>query len=238
MRPIEEIIVHCSATRPEWMQGQTLWAKRQEIKRWHVEGNGWKDIGYHWLIDRDGQTVAGRPVEHVGAHVRGHNTGTIGVCLIGGHGSSEKDQFPEHFTPAQDKALRGMIAGLRKQFPAIAKVSGHNEYAAKACPGFNVRDWLLQKPATAPVDPPRADRGFARNRAALTGALERTAVYASVLGGVAVLSVAVLALKAGLWWALGGRHADGWQRAVAGTLASFAFALLVGYATRGLIAMP
>lgn len=160
MRPITEIIVHCSATRPEWMQGQTLWAKRQEIKRWHVEGNGWRDIGYHWLIDRDGQTVAGRPVEQVGAHVRGHNTGTIGVCLIGGHGSSETDQFSEHFTAAQDKALRSMIAGLRKQHPTIKTISGHNEYAAKACPGFSVPLWWRaapMAPAVKPVEPPRAD---------------------------------------------------------------------------------
>jgi hypothetical protein len=88
------------------------------------------------------------------------------------------------------------------------------------------------------VDPPREDHGFARNRAALTGALERTAVYALVLGGFAALSLVVLAVKALLWWAMGGRHADGWQRAVAGTLASFAFAIAVGYGTMMLISMP
>jgi len=188
MRPITEIVVHCSATRPEWMQSETLWAKRQEIKRWHMtpgvlSAKGANDIGYHWLIDRNGQSVHGRPVEQVGAHVRGHNTGTIGICLIGGHGSSEKDDFAEHFTPEQDKALRSMIAGLRKQYGSGLKVSGHNEYAAKACPGFTVRDWLLKKPAAAPVEPPRAEvtPDPAEQPGGLWAAL--AALLAGILGG-------------------------------------------------------
>lgn len=151
MRHINEIVVHCSATRPEWMAGETAWQKRQEIKRWHL-GLGWSDIGYHYLVDRDGVIADGRPIERAGAHVQGRNANTIGVCLIGGHGSSETDQFADHFTAAQDRALRGLLADLRRRFPAIVKVSGHNEYAAKACPGFRVADWLAK---TAPeVAPP------------------------------------------------------------------------------------
>ena len=151
MRHINEIVVHCSATRPEWMAGETAWQKRQEIKRWHL-GLGWSDIGYHYLVDRDGVIADGRPIERAGAHVQGRNANTIGVCLIGGHGSSETDQFADHFTAAQDRALRRLLADLRRRFPAIVKVSGHNEYAAKACPGFRVADWLAK---TAPeVAPP------------------------------------------------------------------------------------
>ncbi|MCA3738768.1 MAG: hypothetical protein IM673_12020, partial [Phenylobacterium sp.] len=58
--PVREIILHCSATRPEWMGNAPLSAKRAEIRRWHMQDRGWRTIGYHWLIDFDGQRAAGR----------------------------------------------------------------------------------------------------------------------------------------------------------------------------------
>lgn len=140
MRPLNEIIVHCSATRPEWMATEKTAAKVAEIRRWHMVDRGWRDIGYHFVIDRNGVVMAGRPLDQVGAHVAGHNTGTIGVCLIGGHGSAETDKFADHFTPAQDSALRKLIADLIRQHGPM-RISGHNQYAAKACPGFNVPSW-------------------------------------------------------------------------------------------------
>jgi N-acetyl-anhydromuramyl-L-alanine amidase AmpD len=145
------IIVHCSATHPDWMEGETLWQKRQEIRRWHVDRNGWSDIGYHWLIDRNGQGVQGREWTRQGAHVRGHNRGTIGICLIGGHGSDSRDDFSDHFTPEQDEALRAKIEELRRMFPSIERVAGHNEFAAKACPGFLVPEWYATAPEVRPV---------------------------------------------------------------------------------------
>lgn len=144
MRPVNEIIVHCSATKPEWMAGRSMADKVAEIRAWHMRDRGWKDIGYHYLIDRNGTVATGRPIEQVGAHVQGHNTGTIGVSLIGGHGSAETNQFSENFTEAQDKALRALLANLQAQYK-ISKVTGHNQYAAKACPGFNVPKWLASK---------------------------------------------------------------------------------------------
>jgi len=141
MRPINEIIVHCSATRPEWMRDAKTPAKVAEIRRWHVQDRGFSDIGYHYVIDRDGTVAKGRAVERVGSHVKGHNTGTIGVCLVGGFGSAATDKFEEHFSWQQHKALAALLVDLRKQFPGILKVSGHNQYASKACPGFNVPSW-------------------------------------------------------------------------------------------------
>lgn len=138
--PVREVIVHCSATRPDWMEWQGLEAKRAEIRRWHL-ANGWSDIGYHWLIDRDGTLLAGRPETQIGAHVVGRNQGTIGVCLIGGHGSSETDRAEENFTPQQLSALRSHIRDISMR-TQIAIVSGHNQYAAKACPGFHVPTWF------------------------------------------------------------------------------------------------
>ena len=141
MRPISEIIVHCTATRPEWMAGRTTSEKVAEVRRWHVEDNGWKDIGYHFLIDRDGIVANGRPIEQVGAHTMGHNVGSIGISLFGGHGSAANGNFEDSFTPLQDASLHALIMKLVAIYK-IAKVSGHNQYAAKACPGFYVPGWF------------------------------------------------------------------------------------------------
>lgn len=138
--PVSEIIVHCAATRPEWLAGRPLAEKTAEIRSWHVRDNGWRDIGYHWIVDRDGGVAPGRPESTPGAHVAGHNTGSIGICLIGGHGSSAGDDFHQHFTVAQERSLLQLIESIKTR-AAITKISGHNQYARKACPGFRVEDW-------------------------------------------------------------------------------------------------
>ena len=145
MRHIDEIIIHCTATKPMWWYNNTAQQKVDEVRRWHTKERGWSDIGYHVLIDRRGEVVSGRPLYRTGAHVVGHNTGTIGISLFGGFGASADDKFSEHFTPEQDKALRETIAELQKQFPTIKKISGHNDYARKGCPGFTVQEWLKEK---------------------------------------------------------------------------------------------
>lgn len=139
--PVDEVIVHCSATRPSWMAGRPTREKVAEIRRWHVQDNGWKDIGYHWIIDRDGTVERGRPESVAGAHTMNMNVGTIGVCLIGGHGAAATDRFSDHFTSEQDRALRQLLQEISRR-TKIAKVSGHNQYARKACPGFLVEPWL------------------------------------------------------------------------------------------------
>lgn len=143
--PVTEIFVHCSATRPDWMEGQSLDAKIREITRWH-RARGFGTIGYHHVIDRDGSVAKGRDESMVGAHVAGHNTGSLGICLIGGHGSSENDAFFENYTLEQEEALRKLIAEIKER-AQITKIRGHNEVAAKACPGFSVKRWLDRKPA-------------------------------------------------------------------------------------------
>ena len=150
MRRIKRIIIHCAATRPGWMAGQPLAAKRAEIRRWHTEERNFRDIGYHWLIDRDGTYIEGRPEAEIGAHVAGRNADSIGVCLIGGHGSNENDDAAEHFTAPQLDALRAMLDRLQKQYPG-ATIHGHNEFAAKACPGFNVAAFMSEKRRERPA---------------------------------------------------------------------------------------
>lgn len=135
--PVNEIILHCADTRPDWMAGRPLPEKVAEIRRWHVQERGWRDIGYHWVVDRDGAVAHGRPETEIGAHVEGHNRGTIGICLLGGYGSSADDPFAKNFTVAQASAIKQLIAEINRR-TAIRKISGHNDYAAKACPGFRV----------------------------------------------------------------------------------------------------
>ena len=72
-RRIEEIILHCSAT-PE---GRDVGV--EEIRRWHVKGNGWRDVGYHFVVRLDGSVETGRPLRVAGAHCRGHNARSVGV---------------------------------------------------------------------------------------------------------------------------------------------------------------
>ena len=141
MREINEIIVHTTATRAAWRAGSKTSAKVSEVRRWHVEDRGWSDIGYHFLIDRDGTVAKGRAVERVGSHVRGRNRRSIGIALFGGFGGAETDTFADHYTPEQATALRKLLAALRAQHRSIGTVSGHNQYAAKACPCFNVPTW-------------------------------------------------------------------------------------------------
>lgn len=141
MRPLTGIIVHCTATRPGWMAGKSIDAKIAEVRRWHTEDRGWSDIGYHFLIDRDGTVGTGRPIERVGAHTQGHNAGTIGISLFGGWDSASTDKFLENFTLGQEEALLHLIADLRQKYGRLT-LAGHNNFASKACPGFNVGQWF------------------------------------------------------------------------------------------------
>lgn len=145
-KPVTTIWVHCSATRNDWLATAPLSEKVKEIRRWH-RAKGWGDIGYHWVIDRDGTVAKGRDEELPGAHTAGFNTGSVGICLIGGHGSSENDHFRDHYTIEQEMALRQLIDEIKKR-AEITAVRGHNEVAAKACPGFNVKRWLEKKSPT------------------------------------------------------------------------------------------
>lgn len=141
--PVHEIVVHCSDTRPEWMASEGLAAQVAEIRRWHMQDRGWKDIGYHWIVGRDGKILPGRAENVVGAGVEGHNSGVIHAVLIGGHQSSEHDRFAQHFTSAQSVSMRQLMQGISMR-TQITRIAGHNDYAAKACPGFNVSTWLKE----------------------------------------------------------------------------------------------
>lgn len=134
MRRIDKIIIHCSAT-PE---GRAVTV--QEIEKWHKE-KGYNGIGYHYIIGLNGEVWKGRDINLIGAHTQGQNANSIGVCYVGGCDKNMKAKDTR--TAAQKIALLNLVKELKRQFPT-ATIHGHNEYAAKACPSFNVKSWLLQ----------------------------------------------------------------------------------------------
>jgi len=142
---IHYIVVHCSATRA----GQDI--DIRTIDRWHRE-RGWKSCGYHYVITLDGSVQAGRAVSEHGAHVRGHNLHSWGICLVGG--LDAQGQPTNTYTREQLTSLRMLITGLRQIAPQ-AEVLGHRDLSPdidgdgvidswewlKACPCFDVREW-------------------------------------------------------------------------------------------------
>ena len=131
MRKIEKIIVHCAATR----EGQDI--KTDTIRDWHLK-RGWSDIGYHYVIELDGTIGIGRPIERSGAHTKGQNSISIGVCYVGGvetDGKTPKDTLHGKQLESMENLLRGLMA----EYPE-ATLHGHNEYANKACPSFQVSE--------------------------------------------------------------------------------------------------
>lgn len=139
-RLITKLIIHCSATA----EGRDYTAA--QVSQWHQARNfsPYTDpltgasmyVGYHYLIHLDGTIESCRPEGVVGCHTRGHNNNSIGICYIGGLGADGRPKDTR--TPAQKSALKGLLGELRVRYPAVS-IHGHNEFAAKACPCFDVR---------------------------------------------------------------------------------------------------
>lgn len=127
-RRITELIVHCSATPA----GRDVTAA--DIRRWHKEERGFADIGYHFVVRLDGTVECGRRLSVAGAHCRGHNSRSVGVCYVGGIGSDGRPADTR--TPAQRQALLDLLTALRRRFPG-ASIHGHRDFAPKACPSFD-----------------------------------------------------------------------------------------------------
>ena len=126
MRVIDKLIIHCSATQNN--REVTV----DEIRDWHVNGNGWSDIGYHYIISRGGVIEAGRPVATAGAHCRGQNANSVGVCMIG----------DDVFTERQFDALQQVYTLLKNIYPELESF-GHRDFTdKKTCPNFEVKDYI------------------------------------------------------------------------------------------------
>ena len=134
MRKINSIILHCTAT-PEG-KDYTV----EDITRWHKE-RGFRTIGYHYVIYRDGSVHKGRKNSEIGAHCTGKNANSIGVVYIGGMTSDNKKPKDTR-TTEQHKSLLELVQKLMRMYNlTIQDVHCHNEFAKKSCPCFNIADF-------------------------------------------------------------------------------------------------
>lgn len=133
---VKYLVVHCSATQPKADIGVA------EIDKMHRE-RGFNGIGYHFVIRRDGTVEKGRPEDQIGAHVEGHNSESIGICLVGGINKEGKAE--DNFTLDQYASLAALLMSLASTYTE-ATVLGHRDFPGvkKDCPCFDVRKWVQE----------------------------------------------------------------------------------------------
>lgn len=169
MRKINKIIIHCTATK----EGHEVTAK--QIDAWH-KARGWSGIGYHYVVGLDGKVESGRSIEEVGAHTKGHNRNSIGVCYVGG---LDADGHPKDTrTEEQEDSLITLIEDLKERFPG-ATVHGHNEFSSKACPCFDAKEEYK-------------DIGNVRKSVAQSKTMQASTVAIASGAGTAISSIAAL----------------------------------------------
>jgi len=129
MREINYIAIHCSATKP------SMDVPVERIDKWHKR-RGWSGIGYHYYIRRNGAIFLGRDLKTPGAHVRGFNNESIGICYEGG--IDEQGKAEDNRTKEQKQALKNLLIVLKQRFPQ-AFIKGHRDFpnVSKSCPCFD-----------------------------------------------------------------------------------------------------
>ena len=135
MRKIKYIVVHCTATQPE--------AKIEDIKRYWKENLGWRNPGYHYILERDGTVTQLLPEEEIANGVKGFNESSVHMSYIGG--VDRKNNPCDNRSQAQVHAIFDLIVELTERYPG-AVVQGHRDFpgVAKACPSFDVKTWLKE----------------------------------------------------------------------------------------------
>ena len=133
MREIKFIVIHCSATPPK------VDYTKEKMWRDHVRVRKWDSWGYHYYIRRDGTLEELRPVELPGAHVKGFNQKSIGVCYEGGLNNNGEPMDTR--TAEQTVTMYELLVRLMTEYPD-AEIVGHRDllkYRTKACPCFDAR---------------------------------------------------------------------------------------------------
>lgn len=125
MRTVNKVIIHCADTPSSMDIGVN------EIRHWHVDERGWSDVGYHYVIRRDGTIEVGRMEDVQGAHCSGQNAQSLGICLVG------RDEF----TDEQFSSLEKLVQSIEVRY-GLVEVCGHYKYSTKTCPNFSVEEWL------------------------------------------------------------------------------------------------
>lgn len=123
------LVIHCAATRP------TMDVGVREIRQWHKQ-RGFLDVGYHLIVRRDGTVEKGRDLYQVGAHAKGFNANSVGICLVGGVDDKLKPE--DNFTPEQYVTIDKLVDQMVSTFPDLKRIVGHtNLDSGKACPSFD-----------------------------------------------------------------------------------------------------
>ena len=133
MRKVTKKILHCADT------GVDQDFDIEDIRRWHTQGNGWSDIGYHYYIKLDGTVQIGRPVDKTGAHCRGENEDSIGICFEGG--KKEDGSKWDKATDAQEEAFFVLNYELDQDY-GVTPCFGHYDFSNKSCPSFSVPELM------------------------------------------------------------------------------------------------
>lgn len=176
MRRIDQIIVHCAATPDDSSFGI------EDVDSWHKERGFAREasnvsafnpklphVGYHFVITYDGVVHSGRGLNEVGAHARGHNRHSVGICLMG---TSE-------FTDAQYEALRSLVLSLQDELGELGVVGHHKLNANKTCPNFDVKAFMASARAQA-VEPPT--KPMWQSRTVIAGVASTVASLALIVG--------------------------------------------------------
>jgi N-acetylmuramoyl-L-alanine amidase len=130
MRKVNWIIIHQSASNNPSHDDISV------IREWHKNERNFSDVGYHFFIRKNGEVQKGRDEDKVGAHCKGHNSGSIGICLSG---EGEK-------TPEQLQALEILLIDICSRHELEKKdILGHFDLAATSCPGFDLHAWLSSR---------------------------------------------------------------------------------------------
>ena len=129
MRDISTLVIHHS--------GSPRITTAKQIKEWH-KSKGWNDIGYHYIIEATGQLLRGRTIETIGAHTKGFNRDSVGVCVTG-----DNTRDAEKWGLAQTAVLFDLVDAFRLVFPDIVVV-GHRDLRPTECPGVDIKK-LLKK---------------------------------------------------------------------------------------------
>ena len=141
-RKISTIFLHCSATDVESHDDISV------MKRWHMVDNGWSRVGYHFFINKNGNIQQGCPIEQIPIAQKGHNTGSIAICL---HGLKKSK-----FTTQQLESVKKLCKAITDSYDKKIRIRGHKEVSSKACPVFDYKatlgldaDGYYSKTATA-----------------------------------------------------------------------------------------
>lgn len=184
--PIKYIVLHYSATYPDQDYGVA------DIRKMHL-ARGFNDVGYHYVLKRSGAVEKGRSEATVGAHVSGHNTGSLGICCIGG---IERTTGPnvgvDNRTEAQKAATVKLVRELLAKHPG-AQVVGHRDLGATQCPGFDVRSWWAAANSRPPVVDSAPEKPAPSLSAPAATGQTKGAIY--VLAALAAAALAFFGVK-------------------------------------------